>query len=110
MGEIQHGTYDDECEGLTYEEINALYGFGENGEQECSEQEDDGNEESEVDMDSDIEACLSQNKLIVNQFYLFEQEDNGNEASEADMESDDERYVTTDSDHGLDSDLKAGLL
>jgi hypothetical protein len=41
---------------------------------------------------------------------LFEQEDNGNEASEADMESDDERYVTTDSDHGLDSDLEAGLL
>ncbi len=26
MGELQHGVYDD-CEGLTYEEINVLYGL-----------------------------------------------------------------------------------
>ena len=27
MGELQHGTYNDECEGLTQEEINVVYGF-----------------------------------------------------------------------------------
>ena len=30
MGELQHGVYDD-CEGLTYEEINVLYSFDEEG-------------------------------------------------------------------------------
>ncbi len=71
MGEIQHGTYDDECEGLTNEEISALYGFRENGEPESGEHESDENEASKVymesdgfrdsdyDLDSDIEACLS---------------------------------------------------
>lgn len=32
MGELQHGVYDDECEGLTEEEINAFYGIAEDGE------------------------------------------------------------------------------
>jgi hypothetical protein len=32
LGELQHGVYDDECEGLTEEEINAFYGFEEDGE------------------------------------------------------------------------------
>jgi len=34
LGELQHGIYDydDECEGLTEEEINAFYGFTEDGE------------------------------------------------------------------------------
>jgi hypothetical protein len=27
MKETQHSTYDDKCEGLTYKEINALYGL-----------------------------------------------------------------------------------
>jgi len=34
LGELQHGIYDydDECEGLTEEEINAFYCFAEDGE------------------------------------------------------------------------------
>ena len=31
MGELQHGIYNDECEGLTDEEINALHGFSDDG-------------------------------------------------------------------------------
>jgi hypothetical protein len=27
LGELQHGVYDDECKGLTGEEINAFYDF-----------------------------------------------------------------------------------
>lgn len=32
MGELQHGVYDDECKGLTGEEINAFYDFDKDGE------------------------------------------------------------------------------
>ena len=32
MGELKHGIYDDECVGLTGEEINVFYDFEENGE------------------------------------------------------------------------------
>jgi hypothetical protein len=56
MGEIQHGTYDDECEGLTYEEINALYGFGTNGDPEIGEEEEASDDESRADFDSDNET------------------------------------------------------
>jgi len=44
MGELQHGMYNDEYEGLTQEEINALYGFDKDGEPidiEDSDQLDD---------------------------------------------------------------------
>ncbi len=32
MGELQHGVYDDECLDLNEQEINAFYGFEEDGE------------------------------------------------------------------------------
>lgn len=60
MGELQHGTYDDECEGLTLEEVNVYYDFGDDGETEADEEfnkgqedSDDNCEESEADMELD---------------------------------------------------------
>ena len=62
MGELQHGTYDNECEGLTLEEVNGFYDFSEEGEsqfgdedpdQSDEEQEEDSGEESEVGMELD---------------------------------------------------------
>jgi hypothetical protein len=50
MGELQHGTYDDECEGLTLEEVNAFYDFGEDGERQADE---DSNKSNEGQNDSD---------------------------------------------------------
>lgn len=50
MGELQHGVYnyDDECEGLTEEEINAFYGFAEDGESlDLDGTSDQGSEDSE---------------------------------------------------------------
>ena len=48
MGELQHGIYDydDECEGLTEEEINAFYGFAEDRESVVhDETSDEGSDE-----------------------------------------------------------------
>ena len=69
MGELQHGTYNDEYEGLTQEEINALYGFDKDG--EYVDEDMNGSDESENDYDSDydeieaadsgIEVCLRTN-------------------------------------------------
>ena len=63
MGELQHGTYDNECEGLTLEEVNSFYSFGEDGDLQADEDSyqsnegqegsDDNNEESEADMELD---------------------------------------------------------
>ena len=62
MGELQHGTYDDECDGLTLEEVNAFYGFGEDGEPPAdedsnqlndSEEQEGSDGESEADMELD---------------------------------------------------------
>jgi len=70
MGELQHGVYDD-CEGLTYEEINVLYGFDEKGgmvkEEDYNKSDDmmeEGDEisshteESGMDVEA-IEVCFS---------------------------------------------------
>lgn len=54
MGELQHGAYDDECEGLNEEEINAFYGFEETHElDESSNQSDE--DEDEDDSDGNLE-------------------------------------------------------
>ena len=68
MGELQHGIYADECEDLTYKEINEHHGFGEDGElinEEEYNQSDDSDSEdyewgSNMDadlLDSDLEVC-----------------------------------------------------
>jgi len=66
MGELQHDTYDDDCEGLTLEEVNGFYNFkedrepqvsDENPEQSDEEQEEDSGdnyEEMKVDLELDI--------------------------------------------------------
>ncbi len=68
MGELQHGMYNDEYEGLTQEEINALYGFDKDGEpidiedsdqlDDLEEQEDESYEEIKEHFDSNIEVCF----------------------------------------------------
>lgn len=50
MGELQHGTYDDE--NLTEEEVNAFYDFDEDGESLVVD-EDMGQSEAQHDSDSD---------------------------------------------------------
>lgn len=70
MGELQHGIYDDdECEGLMYNEINALYGFDEEGglvDEEYSSFDKSDNETEEglydeisKDSEIDIKVCFS---------------------------------------------------
>ena len=74
MGELEHGTYDDEREGLTHEEVNALFGFEEDGEpigegddQDDSDSDpeeqkyygDNSYEKDRVNVDPDIEVCFT---------------------------------------------------
>ena len=87
MGELQHGIYDDECEGLTHEEINTFYGFGEGGELQVGDEDPD---QSEQDQEED-------------------RSDNYKE-SEANMELDEAGSGDIiDSDHGFDPDIEACL-
>ena len=55
MGELQHGVYDDECEGLTKEEINAFYGFEEDGESQVLEESPDRSDKNDSDNDGNLE-------------------------------------------------------
>ena len=56
MEELQHGVYDDECEGLTEEEITAFYGFAEDGESlDLDGTSDQGSEDSEDSYEYDNE-------------------------------------------------------
>lgn len=57
MGELQHGTYNDECEGLTLEEVNSFYSFGKDGEPQADEDSDQSNEEQEGS-DNESEADM----------------------------------------------------
>ena len=53
MGELQHGVYDDdECKGLTGEEINAFYDFDNDGESQVLDKTDQDSDSDEYD-DSD---------------------------------------------------------
>ncbi len=61
IGELQHGLYNDEYEGLTYEEINIAYGFDKDGEL-VDEDVVDG---PEWENDSDeIKAGIHQEKYL----------------------------------------------
>lgn len=70
MGELQHGSYDydDECEGLTGEEINAFYGFAEDGEllvlDATSDQGLDDSEDSDSDNNEDQNESGSEDNVI----------------------------------------------
>jgi hypothetical protein len=59
LGELQHGVYDDECEDLDEDELNAFYGFEEDGElqglDESPGQSDDGDNDSDDDSDGNLE-------------------------------------------------------
>ena len=55
MGELQHSIYDDECEGLTEEEINVFYGFEEDGESQVLEESPDWSDEDDSDNDGNLE-------------------------------------------------------
>jgi len=72
MEKLQHGIYDNECEGLTHKEINTFYSFGEGGElhigNEDPDQSDQDQEEDRSDNYKDIEACLLWNCLIHTDF------------------------------------------
>ena len=68
MGELQHGFYNDECEGLTPKEINAFYGLSGSEESQDSDEDSNGSDE-QVDHSSD-----------------------NYEGSEADMELDEEGF------------------
>ena len=58
MGELQHGFYDDECDGLMYDEINVLHGFGDEGE---LIDKDDDQDDSELE---DLESRSCNNEEI----------------------------------------------
>lgn len=76
---MQHGFYDDECEGLTPEEINAFYGFSESEEPTNSDEESNQSDEEQGDY----------------------------EESEADMERDEEGFgEILDPDHGFDMKVR----
>jgi len=63
LGELQHGTYDDECEHLTRDEVNTFYDFDEDGEShvidedmsqsEAQDSDDEHSEEVEVGEERD---------------------------------------------------------
>jgi hypothetical protein len=55
LGELQHGIYDDECEGLTKEEINAFYGFEEDGESQVIDENPDQSDENDSDDNGNLE-------------------------------------------------------
>ena len=57
MGELQDRKYNDDYEGLTYEEINALYGFDEDG--GLVDDEYNSEEEEESDETNNYEECVS---------------------------------------------------
>jgi len=76
---LQHGFYDDECEGLTPEEINAFYGFSESKEPQDSDEDSDRSDEEQGDY----------------------------EESEADMELDEKGFEEIlDLDHGFDMKVR----
>jgi hypothetical protein len=49
LGELQHGVYDDECEDLNEDELNAFYGFDESPGQSDDDDSDGNLEELETD-------------------------------------------------------------
>jgi hypothetical protein len=55
LGELQHGIYDDECEDLDEDELNAFYGFGEDGKSQGLDESSDQSDEDDNDNDGNSE-------------------------------------------------------
>lgn len=64
MGGLQHGVYDDECEGLTGEEINAFYGFEEDEESQVSDESPERSDEDDSDNDGNLEELETNEERI----------------------------------------------
>jgi len=58
MGELEHGSYSDECSGMNELEINTFYGFDLNGEPIGSSQPH-ANSESDNEVDSDQDTQMT---------------------------------------------------
>ena len=52
---VEHGIYDDECENLDEEELNAFYGFEEDGESQGLDEISDWSDEDDSDYDGNLE-------------------------------------------------------
>ena len=71
MGELEHGVYDDECEGLNEEELNAFYGFKADGESQGldessdrSDEDDNDNDGNSEELETDEEGMESEDEVI----------------------------------------------
>ena len=69
MGELEHGVYDDECEGLNEKELNAFYGFEEDeespGVDESSDRSDDDDDDGNLEeLETDEEQMESEDEVI----------------------------------------------
>ena len=64
MEELQYGVYNDDWDDdLTYEEINVLHGFRENGDEDEAESDSEESDlnDHEEDSDSDFNYCTNSN-------------------------------------------------
>ena len=81
MGELQHGIYVDDCDDdldFTYEEINILHGFSENG---------DVIDEEEYDQtDGDLSEDSNSDRISFNYVESSDPEDLSSESCGSDME------------------------
>ena len=71
LGELQHGVYDDECEDLNEEELNAFYGFeadeelqGLDESSDQSDEDDNDNNGNSEELETDEEGMESEDKVI----------------------------------------------
>ena len=55
MGELQHGVYDNECEDLNEEELNAFYGFEEDGEFQGLDESSNQSDENDNNNNGNLE-------------------------------------------------------
>jgi hypothetical protein len=72
MGELQHGVYDDECEGLTIDEINAFYDFDHNGDPVVIGEDPDQSDRSDNEEDADENEDSDEEHLDINNTALKE--------------------------------------
>jgi len=71
LGELQHGAYDNECEGLNEEEINAFYGFEDDGEKKVPDESSDQLDEDEDDNDVNLDEFEMDDERIESEDNVF---------------------------------------
>ena len=71
MGELQHSIYDDECEDLNEEELNAFYGFevdeelqGLDESSDQSDEDDNNNDGNLEELETDEDGMESEDEVI----------------------------------------------